>query len=84
MIFVAMYCRLEAGCEGMVKIGLADSTASYGRARFSIPGKKTSHVPIHVSSQLMALVRMDRRVSVIVRAVMGRTTYAREIVVRIL
>jgi hypothetical protein len=84
MIFVAIYCRPEPGCRGVAKIGLPGRTVSYGRTAFSIPGNKTSHVPIRLSSRLMVLVRRHHRMSAIVSAVTGRTTYSQEIVVRVL
>jgi hypothetical protein len=84
IIHVAMYCRPESGCKGVASLGLVGRTASYGRAEFSLPGDKTSLVPVRVSSKLIALIRKHHGVSTIVSAVMGGATYSQTIVVKIL
>jgi hypothetical protein len=84
MISIAMYCRPVSGCRGVASLGRVGKTASYGHASFSLPGNKTSHVLMHVSSGLMAMIRRSHGVSVIASAVMGTTTASQTIIVKIL
>jgi hypothetical protein len=83
-IAVAVYCRPASGCRGLASLALAGRTASYGRAGFSIPGNKTSHVPIRVSPRLMGLIRRNHGVSAVVTAVMGGKAFSQTILVKIL
>jgi hypothetical protein len=84
MISVAMYCRPVGGCRGLASLAFAGRAASHGRAGFNIPGNKTSHVPIHVSSKLMALIRKNHGVSAVLTVLMGGTTFSQAITVKIL
>ena len=84
VVAVAVYCRLTAGCRGLATLGLTGTAASYGRTTFSLPGAKTSHLPIHISSRLMGLVRRHRGTSALLTINMGGRTYAQTITVKIL
>ena len=65
---VAIYCRPPTGCQGVATLTAAGTsagfnrghTASYGSTQFTIPGRKTSHVPITVSQQVIKLLRARR------------------------
>jgi hypothetical protein len=60
---IAMYCRLDQGCSGVLAItpqtGARKSRPT--RVSFSIPGKKTSHLAVRVPATLVALARHRRR-----------------------
>jgi hypothetical protein len=84
MISVAAYCRPASGCRGVASLALTGRAASYGHAAFSLPGNKTSHVSIRVTPRLMALIRKNHGVSVIVTAVMGGKVFSQTITVKIL
>jgi hypothetical protein len=83
-ISVAIYCRPAAGCNGTASLSPVGRSGNYGHADFSLPGNKTSHLPIHVSSQMMGLIRRHHGVSTLVTVVMGGTTFSQTIVVKIL
>jgi hypothetical protein len=57
VVAVAVYCRPSSGCSGTATLRASSEAASDGRARFRLPGNKTSHVPIRISPRLMGLVR---------------------------
>ncbi len=84
VISVAMYCRPALGCSGTATVGLQGRTGSYGRAPFSIPGNQTSHVPIHLSSRLMSMIRKRHGVAALVTAVTGGAAFSHSITVKIL
>jgi len=84
-ISVAIYCRPAAGCRGTASLSPIGRNANYGRAKFSLPGGRTSHVPIHVSSQMMGLIRKHHHgVSTLVTVEMGGATFLQTILVKIL
>jgi hypothetical protein len=63
VIAVGIYCRPPAGCNGVATlsaIGRQASKASYGHTSFSLPGNRTSHVPIRLSSRMIRLLRTHR------------------------
>ena len=89
---VAIYCRPSGGCRGVATLtGLARSArtrakraAVYGSTNFTVPGNKTSHMPIRVSSQLIALLRKRRRgLPVTLTIAASGATVSRTIVLRI-
>jgi hypothetical protein len=84
VVAVAIYCRPAPGCSGVATLGPSGKAASYSRMRFTLPGNKTSHLAIHVSSALMGLVRRDHGASARFTIAMGGRTYTQRIVVKIL
>ena len=63
VIAVGIYCRPPAGCSGVATLsatGREASKASYGHTSFSLPGNRTSHVPIRLSSRMIRLLRTHR------------------------
>jgi hypothetical protein len=87
IVSVAMYCRLSSDCRGVASLAAAGtqaSRASYGHTSFRLPGKKTSHVPIRVSSRMMQLLRKHRGgVPVTVTASVGGKRVTQTITLRI-
>jgi hypothetical protein len=83
-VSVAIYCRPPSGCSGVASLGLAGKTASYGHRRFNLRGNKTGHLPIHISSKLMKLIRRHHGASVLLTLVMGGQTFSQTIQIKIL
>ena len=87
IVAVAVFCRLTPECKGVVTltaIGKQARNASYGRTSFSVPGKTTTHVPIRVTSAMMALIHSYGGVSAMLSAVVAGKTVTQTIVVKIL
>ena len=62
---VAIFCRLATPCSGLAELiepgaKRARRASTFGSKRFTIPAKKTSHVPIRVSERMLKLVRKNR------------------------
>jgi hypothetical protein len=84
VVAVAVYCRPALGCSGVATLGSGGKAASYGRARFSLPGDKTRHLPIRISSHLMELVRRHHGARAQLTLAMGARTFTQTIMVKIL
>jgi len=83
-VSIAVYCRPTAGCSGVATLGAAGKTASFGRTNFTLPGGKTGHLPIHINSKLMKLVRKHHGASALLTMVMGGQIYTQTITIKIL
>ena len=57
--------------------------AAVGRARFSLPGDETSHLPIRVAPQLMGKVRSKQGLETRVVLRMGRKTFSQWVRVKV-
>lgn len=57
MVAVAVFCRVTPVCNGVLALKAPGTGLSYGRVVFTVPGDTTAHVPIRVSSQMIALIR---------------------------
>jgi hypothetical protein len=83
-ISVAIYCRPASGCRGTAGLSLPGRSARYGHAGFNLPGNKTSHLSVHLTSALMGMIRKHHGVAALVTAMMGGTTFSQTITVKIL
>ncbi len=83
VVAVAVYCRPAAGCAGSAAMRTADGQA-VGRARFSLPGDETSHLPIRVAPQLMGDVRSKQGLETRVVLRMGRRSFSQWVRVKVL
>jgi hypothetical protein len=92
VVSVAVYCRPVAGCQGVAALTALGRGASsihgraglYGSTSFSLPGNKTSHVRIRVSSQVIQMIRKrSSGVSATLTAIVGAETFTQTIGLRI-
>ncbi|HEX5853445.1 MAG TPA: hypothetical protein VFY36_10175, partial [Solirubrobacteraceae bacterium] len=91
IVAVAIYCRLLPECKGTAmltlagkaKAGRAAGKAVVGRSNFSLPGNKTSHLPIRISPSLLALLRKRHSASATLTAVVNGKTIVQTITVKI-
>ncbi len=81
IVAVAVYCRPAAGCSGSAAMKLGGGP-QVGRARFSLPGDETSHLPIRVAPQVLAAVRRDHGVRTRVVLTMGREHFAQWVTIK--
>jgi hypothetical protein len=84
IVSVAIYCRLTPSCNGVATLTGPGSRTSYGHANFSLPGKKTSHMPIRLGSRAVAQLRRRHGASVTVTAVLAGSVVTQAITVKIL
>ena len=84
IVAVAVFCRITPECKGVLTLMALGKSISYGRSGFSLPGERTEHVPIRVSSEMIALVRKDDGVSATLSAVVAGKTITQTIAVKIL
>lgn len=64
---VAIYCQPPSGCTGvatLTPLGRHAKKAIWGRARFTLRGGKTAHVPIRVAPWLIKQLRRHRAAGV--------------------
>jgi hypothetical protein len=93
IVAVAIYCRLTPECKGTAVLTLAGRSRAgrqadkriVGHSNFSLPGNKTSHLPIRVSPSVIAMVRKShgRGVSATLTAVVNGKTIVQTINVKI-
>jgi hypothetical protein len=86
VVAVAIYCRPLTGCHGSARLTLPATgrTATVGRSVFSLPGNRTSHLPIRVSPEVLRLVRKHRGVESQIELQMGRKTVKQRVTIKIL
>jgi hypothetical protein len=88
IVNVAVYCRPAAGCKGTATLSiLADGSSArkrVGIATFSLPGNKTSHLPIRVTPLLMARIRRNHGATTTFAAVVGGERFTQTITIKIL
>jgi hypothetical protein len=90
IVAIAVYCRLKPECKGSAVLALPATghaaSKSVGHSNFSIPGNKTSHMPIRVTPSVIAMVRRShgRGVSTTLTAVVNGKTIVQTINVKIL
>lgn len=87
VVAIAIYCHQPAGCKGSLTVTplARGRRAGVVKVAFSIPGSKTSHVPVHLPAAVVALARKRRPkgLPVSVTATTGSTTISQTINVRI-
>jgi hypothetical protein len=87
IVNVAIYCRPAGGCKGTASLTLPGAGRGaglgVGRASFSLPGNKTSHLAIRVSSRLITLIRKRHGVTTTLVAVMDGKTFTQAIAIKI-
>lgn len=87
---VAIYCRPANGCSGIATLEPAGKVSGYGTKRgishttFSLPGGRTGHLRVHLSSALMSLIRKRHGAQVLVTAVMGGATFSETVTLKVL
>ena len=84
IVAVAVFCRVSPTCNGVATLTTGGGRHTYGHRRFSIRPGTTTHLPIHVSSRLVNLVRMHHGVSTTFTAVVAGKTVTQTIAVKIL
>jgi hypothetical protein len=90
VVAVAIYCRLSAACQGvagLAPVGAHSGKAKYdryGSRRFSIRGRKTSHVAIRVTPRVIRMLRKHHRgARVLLSVTVGGKTVTQAIQLRI-
>jgi hypothetical protein len=90
IVSVAIYCRLKPECAGTVQMALAGgrvagraSKSVVGHGNFRLPGNKTTHLPIRLTSSVMALIRKHHGITTTLTAVVNGQTIVQTVNVRI-
>lgn len=86
IVSVALYCHAKTGCPGALTLTalLGHGSGRVVHRSFSLPGGTTTHVPIHLTRALVALVRKHHAgVPMRLQATTGGQTFTQTIVVRI-
>jgi hypothetical protein len=79
-VAVAFYCRITP-CQGVAT--LSRNGKHVGHAGFSLPGGRTYHLPIHVTSKLVRMARRYHGVSADLSASVAGSTVTQTIIVKI-
>ena len=82
VVSVALFCRVTP-CQGVATLSTDHGHTTYGRSGFNLAAHTTTHLPIHVSSQLINLIRSHHGVSTTLTAVVGGESVSRTIAVKI-
>jgi hypothetical protein len=83
IVAIAIYCRVSPSCIGVATLTLPGRRAAYGHTNFSLQANKTSHMPIRVSRELLAMIRRYHGVSTILTAQTGGKTIIQRVSVKI-
>jgi hypothetical protein len=86
VVSLAIYCRPAGGCQGSATLtGLVHGrSAAFGGTQFSLRGNKTGHVRVHVSEQLIKLLRKQRGgVPATLTATFGAETFTQTVGLRV-
>ena len=84
IVAVAVYCRLNPECKGVVTLTVGGRQVSVGSGDFSVLANTTSHVPIRIASSLMPAIRQHDGVHTTLTAVVAGKTITQTIDVKIL
>ena len=90
IVAVAVYCRLTPECRGTATMTLASrstvggASKTVGHSGFSLPGNKTTHVPIRLAASVMTLIRKHHGISMTLTAVVDGQTFVQAVTVKIL
>jgi hypothetical protein len=91
IVAIAIYCRLLPECKGTAvltlagkaKAGRAADKSVVGHSNFSLPGNKTSHLPIRIAPSVLAVLRKHHTVTATLTAVVNGKTIAQTITVKL-
>jgi hypothetical protein len=81
-VAVALFCRVSP-CKGVATLSTDHGDTTYGRSGFNLAAHTTTHLPIHVSAQLISLIRRHHGVSTTLTAVVAGKSVSRTIAVKI-
>jgi hypothetical protein len=84
IVSVAIYCRLSPACTGVATLTAASGRTSYAHTSFNLPANKTSHMPIRLSSRVLALIRKHHGLTATLTAALAGKVVTQTIVVKIL
>jgi hypothetical protein len=83
IVSVAVFCRVKPECKGTATLSTHGGGRTYGHRGFNISPGTTTHLPIHVTSELVRLVRMHHGVSTTLTAVVAGKAITQTIAVKI-
>lgn len=83
IVAIAVFCRVTPQCKGVATLGLGRGH-TFGRTGFSLAAETTSHLPIRINPELMALIRRYDGVAAKFTAVVDGRTVSQTVVVKIL
>jgi hypothetical protein len=92
IVAVAAYCRPVSGCSVHATLrpsgelsgyGNRGAHADYGHTNVTLKGGATNHLPISLSSRVMALIRRSHGLRSVLSISMGATTVSRTITIKI-
>jgi len=81
-VAVALFCRVTP-CKGIATLSTDGGRNTFGRSGFDLAADTTTHLPIHVSSQMVSLIREHHGVSTTLTAVVAGESVSRTIAVKI-
>jgi len=79
---VALFCRISP-CKGVATLSTDRGHDTYGRSGFNLAAHTTTHLPIHVSSEMIRLIRAHHGVFTTLTAVVSGESVSRTISVKI-
>jgi hypothetical protein len=81
-VAVALFCRISP-CKGVATLSTDRGHDTFGRSGFNLVAHTTTHLPIHVSSEMLRLIRAHHGVYTTLTAVVGGESVSRTISVKI-
>jgi hypothetical protein len=81
-VAVALFCRVSP-CKGVATLSTDRGHTTFGRSGFNLVAGTTTHLPIHVNSQMISMIRAHHGVSTTLTAVVAGATVSRMISVKI-
>jgi hypothetical protein len=83
IVSVAVFCRVSPECKGVASQSTHAGLDTYGHTNFSLPPKRTMHLPIRISSQLLRLIRGKHGVSTTLTVALGGTKVSQLITLKV-
>jgi hypothetical protein len=83
VVSVAVFCRVAPECKGTATLSTHAGRDIYGHSNFSLVPHTTVHLPIHVSSQLVKMIRSKHGVSTTLTMALGGATISQRITLKI-
>jgi hypothetical protein len=91
IVAIAVYCRLQSECKGTATMTLSGAAAAgragkavVGHSEFTLPGNKTTHLPIRLTPSVMSLIRKRHGVTTTLTAIVEGKTITQTVTVKIL
>lgn len=83
IVAVAVFCRVSPECKGTATLSTHAGREVFGQQSFSLLPERTVHLPIHISSRLVSLIRSRHGVPTTLTMALGGAKISQQITLKI-